>query len=216
MCKKLIKTSYPNRLGKKFQKTIGRFFGLTLYIGKIPTMWWIQQCPVPCEGTDSKNLLPICMFVTMKRLTNQTTWRRSDHSFDDEWEVSTVLSKPRRTECWWVSSEVRVDNIDDYMSQFPTQRRCGQCHKNTGKGCLECGLGLHDHCFELWHGIVWTDCRVLVAEWHCIMWNCHHCHRIDSVLFVVNGHVCAYCTLIRCTKFFDCLYSATLPTWNAA
>ena len=52
-----------------------------------------------------------------------------------------------------VSIDVRLDRVDHYQSALPTQRRCGVCRKNTKKGCKKCGCGLHDHCFEEWHGI---------------------------------------------------------------
>ena len=52
-----------------------------------------------------------------------------------------------------ISIDVRLDRVDHYQSALPTQRRCGVCRKNTRKGCKKCGCGLHDHCFEAWHGI---------------------------------------------------------------
>ena len=59
-----------------------------------------------------------------------------------------ILSATQR-----VSIDVRLDRVDHYQSALPTQRRCGVCRKNTKKGCKKCGCGLHDHCFEEWHGI---------------------------------------------------------------
>lgn len=53
-----------------------------------------------------------------------------------------------------VRKDVRSDHRDHYQKPFVTQRRCGVCHKNTRKGCHKCGVGLHDHCFEQWHGYV--------------------------------------------------------------
>ena len=52
-----------------------------------------------------------------------------------------------------VNMDIRTDHRDHYQSQFVTQKRCGQCHKNTRKGCKKCGVGLHDHCFQLWHNM---------------------------------------------------------------
>ena len=52
-----------------------------------------------------------------------------------------------------ISSDIRTDHLDHYMSHFDTQRRCGECHKNTRKGCRKCGVGLHDHCFESWRAL---------------------------------------------------------------
>ena len=53
-----------------------------------------------------------------------------------------------------ISMDVRTDRIDHYQSHLDTQRKCGLCKKNTRKGCKKCGCGLHDHCFEEWHGII--------------------------------------------------------------
>ena len=52
-----------------------------------------------------------------------------------------------------ISIDVRLDRVDHYQSALPTQRRCGVCRKITRKGCKKCGCGLHDHCFEAWHGV---------------------------------------------------------------
>jgi len=60
----------------------------------------------------------------------------------------TVLPADRR-----VSNDVRMDHLDHYQKPYATQKRCGVCHKNTRKGCFKCGVGLHDHCFEKWHGL---------------------------------------------------------------
>lgn len=62
----------------------------------------------------------------------------------------SILSPGRR-----VSKDVRNDHRDHYQKPFTTQRRCGVCHKNTRKGCHKCAVGLHDHCFEQWHGYMW-------------------------------------------------------------
>ena len=47
----------------------------------------------------------------------------------------------------------RFDHVDHYQSKLETQKRCGVCKKNTRKGCLKCRVGLHDHCFHLWHDL---------------------------------------------------------------
>lgn len=52
-----------------------------------------------------------------------------------------------------VSNDVRLDQTNHFQSPFLTQRRCALCRKNTRRGCLKCGIGLHNHCFEQWHGL---------------------------------------------------------------
>jgi len=52
-----------------------------------------------------------------------------------------------------VPKEVREDHVDHHQSHLSTNKRCGCCQKNTRKGCKKCGVGLHDKCFEQWHGI---------------------------------------------------------------
>ena len=51
-----------------------------------------------------------------------------------------------------VPLEVRQDNSGHYFSDSQTQRRCGQCGKNTRKQCAKCGIALHLHCFNEFHG----------------------------------------------------------------
>lgn len=53
-----------------------------------------------------------------------------------------------------VPVEIRQDSRGHYFSDSPTQRRCGQCGKNTRKQCTKCGIGLHLHCFNDFHGVI--------------------------------------------------------------
>jgi len=52
-----------------------------------------------------------------------------------------------------VSSDIRSDRTNHYQSALETQKRCALCHKNTRRGCKKCDVGLHNHCFEEWHGL---------------------------------------------------------------
>ena len=52
-----------------------------------------------------------------------------------------------------VSSDIRLDRTNHYQSALETQKRCALCHKNTQRGCKKCDVGLHNHCFEEWHGL---------------------------------------------------------------
>lgn len=51
-----------------------------------------------------------------------------------------------------VPLEIRVDGRGHYFTDSQTQRRCGHCGKNTRKQCTKCGIGLHLHCFNDFHG----------------------------------------------------------------
>ena len=51
-----------------------------------------------------------------------------------------------------VPLEVRQDQRGHFFTDLQTQRRCGHCGKNTRKQCMKCGIGLHIHCFNAFHG----------------------------------------------------------------
>lgn len=51
-----------------------------------------------------------------------------------------------------VPNEVRLDRTGHFSVDIPTQRRCALCGKNTRKGCTKCPVGLHQACFNAFHG----------------------------------------------------------------
>ncbi|KAL8560432.1 hypothetical protein ACOMHN_035393 [Nucella lapillus] len=48
-----------------------------------------------------------------------------------------------------VPNEVRFDGVGPSQ----TTKRCALCKKNTMKLCLKCTVGLHNQCFNAFHGI---------------------------------------------------------------
>lgn len=50
-----------------------------------------------------------------------------------------------------VPLEIRHDSRGHFFTDSCTQRRCGQCGKNTRKKCQKCDIGLHIHCFNAFH-----------------------------------------------------------------
>ena len=59
-----------------------------------------------------------------------------------------ILSAERR-----VSIDVRYDGFMHFQEKFDVTKRCAVCKNNTMKGCNKCGVGCHDHCFKIWHGL---------------------------------------------------------------
>ena len=51
-----------------------------------------------------------------------------------------------------VSSDIRFDRKDHFSVPCATTKRCGYCGKNTRKWCVKCQKGLHDRCFNSFHG----------------------------------------------------------------
>lgn len=72
-----------------------------------------------------------------------------------KYKIQRVAAAPQRNLSFEkrVPSAIREDQVGHYQSPFTTNKRCGLCRKNTRKGCKKCGVGLHDKCFEQWHGI---------------------------------------------------------------
>ena len=87
-------------------------------------------------------------FLAFRREIVQTYLKKYAKPASNGRPRGRILSATQR-----VSIDVRLDRVDHYQSALPTQRRCGVCRKNRKKGCKKCGCGLHDHCFEEWHGI---------------------------------------------------------------
>ena len=52
-----------------------------------------------------------------------------------------------------VSNKTRLDQKGHFSGDSTVQKRCAQCRRNTKKICLKCGIGLHLHCFNLYHGV---------------------------------------------------------------
>ena len=48
--------------------------------------------------------------------------------------------------------EIRQDKKGHFFADSETQRRCAHCGKNTRKTCVKCAVGLHLHCFNVFHG----------------------------------------------------------------
>jgi len=48
--------------------------------------------------------------------------------------------------------EIRHDGKGHFFADSDTQRRCAHCGKNTRKTCVKCAVGLHLHCFNVFHG----------------------------------------------------------------
>ena len=64
-----------------------------------------------------------------------------------------------------VSNSVRLDKQGHYSEACQTTKRCGLCHKTTRKWCPKCKKGVHDHCFNTFHGFcawLWED-----NSWSC-------------------------------------------------
>lgn len=51
-----------------------------------------------------------------------------------------------------LSSSVRLDKQGHYSEACQTTKRCGLCRKTTRKWCPKCKKGVHDHCFNTFHG----------------------------------------------------------------
>ena len=51
-----------------------------------------------------------------------------------------------------VPIEIREDTRHRYFTDSPSQRRCAQCLRNTRKMCQKCAVGVHLHCFNVFHG----------------------------------------------------------------
>ena len=55
-----------------------------------------------------------------------------------------------------VCSDIRFDMEGHFSEPCPTTKRCVLC-KNTRKWCLKCKKGLHDRCFNEFHGVMLSD-----------------------------------------------------------
>ena len=66
---------------------------------------------------------------------------------------AAVVLNPSVAVCKQNLAKLTFSSFLRYPKQFATQKRCGVCHKNTRKGCCKCRVGLHDHCFQQWHGL---------------------------------------------------------------
>lgn len=71
-------------------------------------------------------------------------------------KASSSNSKNKATKSPMVSKNkvpdaVRLDEKGHYIVRNPTQIRCRQCHKNTKFRCEKCGVGLHQHCTQIFH-----------------------------------------------------------------
>ena len=53
-----------------------------------------------------------------------------------------------------VSKDVRFDMEGHFAQTCPTTKRCALCKKATRKWCIKCKKGLHDRCFNEFHGVV--------------------------------------------------------------
>ena len=51
-----------------------------------------------------------------------------------------------------VSNDIRYDQIGHFSEPCATTKRCALCKKNTRRWCSKCGKGLHDRCFNSFHG----------------------------------------------------------------
>ena len=51
-----------------------------------------------------------------------------------------------------VSQDIRFDRYDHFSEPCPTTKRCAHCRKSSRKWCKKCGKGIHDHCFNDFHG----------------------------------------------------------------
>ena len=60
--------------------------------------------------------------------------------------LSTSMSKRP------VSNDVRFDRLGHFSERSDTTKRCAKCGNNTKKWCRKCGKGLHDKCFNDFHG----------------------------------------------------------------
>ncbi|KAL8585552.1 hypothetical protein ACOMHN_046212 [Nucella lapillus] len=52
-----------------------------------------------------------------------------------------------------VPNEVRFDGVGHFAGPSQTTKQCALCKKNTMKLCLKCTVGLHNQCFNAFHGI---------------------------------------------------------------
>ncbi len=51
------------------------------------------------------------------------------------------------------AADLRYDMVGHFSISNPTTRRCAVCGKNTRKICMKCQKGLHDRCFNEYHGV---------------------------------------------------------------
>ena len=119
--------------------------------------WWALFAWIPdmvmqnCWLLYQQNKLPeepSLNLLAFRREVVQTYLKMYAKPTSDRRSLGRILFATQR-----ISVDAHLDRVDHYQSALLTQRRCGLCRKNTRKGCKKCGCGLHDHCFEEWHGI---------------------------------------------------------------
>ena len=73
-------------------------------------------------------------------------------------KYATNVQKPDTSEAYMsnkthrVPISIRLDKQGHFSEPCPTTKRCGLCGKNTRKWCPKCSKGVHDRCFNAFHG----------------------------------------------------------------
>ena len=63
------------------------------------------------------------------------------------------LKNSTRSQVASVPRDIRFDMEGHFSDRCPTTKTCGLCKKNTRRWCVKCKKGLHDHCFNAYHGV---------------------------------------------------------------
>lgn len=65
----------------------------------------------------------------------------------------TPTARPTLQGTLKVPGEVRFDGLGHFAGSSAKNRRCALCKKSTQKMCLKCDVGLHNQCFNEFHGV---------------------------------------------------------------
>ena len=63
-----------------------------------------------------------------------------------------IQRNPRKI-CSRVPEMIRYDQINHYIEPAEKQSRCAVCKRNSRNKCGKCGVNLHRHCWEDFHGV---------------------------------------------------------------
>ena len=78
-----------------------------------------------------------------------TKYRRSSQARSSSQSSVVDHSQARRGA---VLADIRYDKIGHFSESCPTTKRCAHCRKTTNRWCRKCDRGIHDRCFNEYHG----------------------------------------------------------------